>query len=104
MNRETIKKKIKETISKEIKSAEVILFGSKARGTDTKESDWDILVLIDQPEVTFKDEQSVRHKLYDVELEVEEPFSTFVYSTSVWNSKMKETPFYKNVKKEGIYL
>lgn len=80
------------------------MFGSKARGTDTKVSDWDILALLDKPEVTFKDEQNIRHKLYEIELEVEEPISIFVYSLQDWNSQMSATPLYKNVSREGIYL
>ena len=84
--------------------AKVILFGSKARGTDTAGSDWDILVLFNQPLVSFKEEQTIRHKLFDLEFEVEVPFSTFVYSQLDWNSKLSVTPFYKNVTREGILL
>jgi predicted nucleotidyltransferase len=104
MNKESIIQKIKETINKEVAGAKIILFGSKARGTDTKESDWDILVLLDRPFVSFKDEQNIRHKLYDVELEVEQPISTFVYTLTDWNSKMSVTPLFKNVTREGVYL
>lgn len=104
MNKERIKQKIKETIAREVTGAQVILFGSKARGTDNKDSDWDILVLLDKPVVSFKDEQQIRHKLYEVELEVEEPISTFVYSLNDWNAKMSVTPLYKNVSREGVYL
>jgi predicted nucleotidyltransferase len=104
MNNDGIRQKIRDTIKKEDSGAQVILFGSKARGTDTEESDWDILVLLDKPNVTFKDEQNIRHKLYEVELEVEEPISTFVYTLNDWNSKMSVTPLFKNVSREGIYL
>jgi predicted nucleotidyltransferase len=104
MDKETILKKIKAAISSEVAGAKIILFGLRARATSTNESDWDILVLLDQPVVTFKDEQKIRHKLYEIELEAEEPFSTFVYSEKFWNSKMSVTPFYKNVIREGIYL
>jgi predicted nucleotidyltransferase len=47
-------------------NAEVILFGSHARGQATEESDWDILILIDRPkknraiEDKYRDELSVR--------------------------------------------
>ncbi len=104
MDKELIKQKIRDTISGEVSGAKIILFGSRARGTDTKESDWDILVLLDQSIVTFKDEQRLRHKLYEVELEIEEPISIFVYSLKDWNSKMSVTPLYKHVSKEGVYL
>jgi predicted nucleotidyltransferase len=104
MDNQIIKQKIRDTISGEAPGAKIILFGSRARGTETKESDWDIIVLLNQPTVTFKDEQKIRHKLYDVELEIEEPISTFVYSMNDWNTKMSVTPLYHNVRREGIYL
>ena len=104
MNKDHIKQRIRETVLEQAADAKVILFGSKARGTDTVESDWDILVLLNKPIVTFKDEQSIRHKLYEIELEVEEPISTFVFSETDWNSRMSVTPLYRNVKSEGINL
>jgi uncharacterized protein len=96
--------KIKDVIVKEDPRAQIILYGSRARGNFSKESDWDILVLLDRPQVSFKDEQSIRHKLFDLEMETGESISTFVYSLSDWNTKLSVTPLYKNVKKEGIYL
>jgi uncharacterized protein len=104
MNKDSIKQRIRDTVLEQASDAKIILFGSKARGTDTKESDWDILVLLNKPVVSFKDEQKIRHKLYDIELEVEEPISTFVYSVKDWNSRMSITPLFKSVKIEGIQL
>ena len=45
-----------------------------------------------------------REELFDIELEIEEPISTFVYSKSEWESKFVVTPLYKNIKKDGILL
>lgn len=104
MEKELIKRKIKEAVVSVDPTAKVVLFGSRARGTETKESDWDILVLLDRPKVTFKDEKAFRDKLFDVELEVEEPFSTFYYSILDWNTRHSVTPLYKNIQEEGIYL
>ena len=104
MSKEIIKEKIKNSILSTEADAQIILFGSKARNTDTVNSDWDILVLLNRPKVTFKDEQKVRHNLFEVELEVDQPISTFVYSLSDWNNKMSVTPLYNNVKREGITL
>ena len=104
MIKELILEKIKKSVLSTESDAQVILFGSKARNADTSESDWDILVLLNRPHVTFKDEQRVRNGLFEVELEVEEPISTFVYSLADWNTKMSVTPPYNNVKLEGIAL
>lgn len=94
---------IKKNILETDKNAEIILYGSKARGDDTDESDWDILVLTDYP-VNFKIESKFRDHLYDLELELEEMFSLFVYYKQEWNTKHRITPFYHNVIREGISI
>jgi predicted nucleotidyltransferase len=40
MNKESVIHEIRVAIFKEVFGAKIILFGSKARGTDTKESDF----------------------------------------------------------------
>jgi predicted nucleotidyltransferase len=84
-------------------TAQVILFGSRARGDAKIDSDWDVLILIDSP-VTVDIERAFRYKLFDLELETEEVFSTFIHNKKVWNAKHKVTPFYKSIKKEGVRL
>jgi uncharacterized protein len=96
--------KIKKVVQKENPTAKIILYGSRARGNFLSESDWDILILLNKPNVTFKDEQIIRHQLYDIELETGETISTSVYALNDWNTKLSMTPLYENVKKEGIYL
>lgn len=44
--------RIKNRVREKDRAAEVILFGSRARGDAKPESDWDILILLNQPEVT----------------------------------------------------
>ena len=104
MNDSLLKEKIKNTVLEEASDATVILFGSHARGTHSKESDWDILVLLNKPSINFKDEQKIRHKLFDVELESEQAISTLVYSLNDWNTRLNETPLFHNIQREGIYL
>ncbi|MCK4750977.1 MAG: nucleotidyltransferase domain-containing protein [Bacteroidales bacterium] len=103
INKNNITKLIKQNIHEVDPSAEVILYGSRARGDEHGESDWDILILTNYP-VSIHREKQFRHHLFDLELEVGEPFSTFVYSKNDWNLKMSITPFYKNVQIEGIRL
>ena len=83
--------------------AQVIIFGSRARGDAKKESDWDILILTDYP-VSTEIERSFRNNLYDIEIETGEVFSTFVYQKRVWNTKHKVTPLYRNIKREGVRI
>ena len=95
---------IKSRIKQKNPTAEVILFGSRARNQERAESDWDILILLDQPEVSRKLQMEYRHELNEIELETNESISTFVFSKDIWESKHKVTPFYQSIKEEGIYL
>lgn len=95
---------IKERIKKKDPLADIILFGSHARGQSHKDSDWDILILLNLPNVNRLLEKEFRDELFDVELEIGEPISTFVFSKSDWEQKHTITPLYQNIKREGIYL
>ena len=83
--------------------ADVILYGSRARGDERPDSDWDILILTDYS-VDLITERKFRNKLYDLELETGEPLSIFVYSKNDWQTKQRITPFYENVTQEGVRL
>jgi predicted nucleotidyltransferase len=94
---------IRQNINDLDPKADVILFGSRARGDERADSDWDILILTDYP-ADLRLERLFRQNLYDLELETGESFSVFVYSKFDWNSKQRITPFYQNVTQEGIAL
>lgn len=94
---------IRQYISSVDPKAEVILYGSQARGDAREGSDWDILVLTDY-EADILTERKFRNKIYDLELETGESFSVFAYSRNNWQNKQSITPFYKNVITEGIQL
>ncbi|MCX6335644.1 MAG: nucleotidyltransferase domain-containing protein [Bacteroidia bacterium] len=96
-------KLIKTSIMAIDPKAQVIIFGSRARGDAKKESDWDILILTDYP-VSTEIERSFRNNLFDIEIETGEVFSTFVYQKQVWNTKHKVTPLYRNIKREGVRI
>jgi predicted nucleotidyltransferase len=98
-----IRKLIREYVNSVDSKAEVILYGSRARGDERADSDWDILILTDYP-VDLATEEKFRDKLYDLELEIDEPLSVFIYSKNEWRRRQRITPFYRNVNKEGIEL
>lgn len=94
---------IKQRIAEIDPLAQVILFGSRARGDERKDSDWDVLILTNYP-VTMNIEREFRNHLYELELETGEPFSVFAYSKTEWNTRQKATPFYLNVTMEGVLI
>lgn len=99
-----IAKQISEKIKKKDPTANVFLFGSRAREDARDDSDWDILILIDQPKLDRSQESKYRDEIFNLELDLGIPISTFIYSKSDWETKFALTPFYQNVQKEGIKL
>jgi predicted nucleotidyltransferase len=96
--------RIKARIKQKNPFAEIVLYGSHARGQSHKDSDWDIIILLDQPVVNRLVEKEYRDELFDIELEIGEPISTFVFSKNDWEQKYRMTPLYQNIKREGIHI
>lgn len=104
MIKNSLFKRIGKSIRSKDPNAEAILFGSRARGDNRSNSDWDILILIDNEIVTNEIEDKFRDGLYSIELDSGQIISTFIYPKKYWKSKLKYSPLYKNVTQEGIYL
>lgn len=95
---------IKKAIHEKNPDAEVILFGSHARGDWNENSDWDVLVLLDQEKVDRQMEREYQDALFDLELQIGEPITVYVFTKNDWELKHSVTPFYQNIAKEGILL
>lgn len=104
MKHNLIQERISQTIHDKDPLAEAYLFGSRARGDSRVDSDWDVLILIDDDKVTNDIEDKFRDDLYDIELESGQIISTFIYTKDFWRSTLKYSPLYKNVSREGIRL
>ena len=104
MDRDALLTQVKEAVLEIEPAAEVILYGSRARGDSHAESDWDFLVLVDGP-VDDDRVDKIRHRLYEIEWESDEILSAIVRSREQWNSPpLCGTPFHRNVELEGIPL
>jgi uncharacterized protein len=95
---------IRQKVNELDSTAEVILYGSRARGDNKRDSDWDVMILLNRMNVDKKTEQTFRHHLLDLELEIGVPISVFVYSKSDWEGKYSITPLFRTIKKEGILI
>jgi predicted nucleotidyltransferase len=99
-----ILRKVKNAVLQIEPSAEIILYGSRARQDSREGSDWDFLVLVDG---AVDDERTdrIRHQIYEVEWETGEVLSSIIRSRTVWESpKYRVMPLYKNIKLEGIKI
>jgi predicted nucleotidyltransferase len=102
--KEFILGKIKEVVNHIYPFTEIYLYGSRARGHARKQSDWDVLILLNTPEVDFELEKLFIDALYEIEIETGEVISPMVYSKNEWNLKHSFTPLYENISREGIRI
>lgn len=104
MAREKLLERVKQTILQVDSSADVILYGSRARGEAHPESDWDFLILVNSP-VNEDYKRMIRHRLYDIEWSVGEVISSIIHSREEWNQPLsKFIPFREKVRREGILI
>jgi len=104
MNRNELVKQIRYAVHELEPGAEIILYGSRSRGDDISESDWDFLILVDGP---IDDERTnrIRHRLYEIEWETGEVISSIVRNREEWNSDLYQAmPFRQRVQREGTRL
>ncbi len=98
---EILAHKVKDSLLSIDKDAEVILFGSRARGDARADSDWDFLFLTSLP-VTNSLRHTVVEKMLDVELEENLVLQVIPRNKTDWETRYPGTPFYLNIKDEGI--
>lgn len=93
---------VKHIVRRLLPTADVLLYGSVARGTQDAESDYDILVLTDSP-ISKEDRCEIERMLLDLELLRDVILSTIYHSRSEWASH-STWPFHTEVEKHGIAL
>ena len=102
MRRTEITKSIKEALQSVPYKIETRLYGSEARGEARPDSDIDLLILVDQPTLTGKDEDAIFAPLYQVELNSGVLINPLIIPKSPWGTHV--SPFYINVENEGVLL
>jgi predicted nucleotidyltransferase len=103
-DRNRILQLIKSSVRATEPDATIVLYGSYARGDYKINSDIDILILIDKDKITSADARRLSYPLYDIEFETGKIISPLILSRKNWETKHRITPFYKNVRNEGIVL
>ncbi len=98
-----ISTEIKSAVFSIDQSAEVILFGSRARGDFKNDSDWDVLILVDENESNFRFKKKIRKELFNLQLESNQIITGIIRNKNIWK-QLKNTPLYREIKRDGIAL
>ena len=92
----------RDVVHSDYPTAEIILYGSQARGQAQPESDVDLLVLLDE-EVPVETKRHIHDLLYDIALAEDVVISSIIKSNRKWNLPIsKATPLYEIIQEEGI--
>ena len=95
---------IKATVACSAPGAQIILFGSRARGDADPESDYDLLILAPAG-LTHEAKECLRDSLYDVELAHNVVLSVFVYDLITWDLPIyRAMPLHQHIDREGVVL
>lgn len=93
---------VKKAVNAFDPNAEVILFGSRARGDWTQESDWDFLILLERENLEEL-KTAIRDAMFEIELYTEEVITTLIENKQDW-ALYHITPLYQNINEEGVVV
>jgi len=95
---------IKELVYAIEPTAQIFLYGSRARNDARPDSDWDLLILVDGVVNPFR-RDSIRHQIYEIEWEIGEVICSIIRSRQEWNTPhFQQTPLSQSIAKESILL
>src|SRR4029453_16971664 len=104
MQRAELLERIIQAVHEVEPEADIVLYGSRARGNAHEESDWDFLILLDGV-VDDARTDAIRHRLYEVEWDCDEVLCSIVRSRQDWDSSLQQaTPFAKILREQGIRM
>ncbi len=81
----------------------ILLFGSRARGDERPDSDWDILVLLDKEKITLADYDDVAYPIRTLGWDIDEIINPMLLTREQWTDN-RTAPFRINVLEDAMPL
>jgi len=85
------------------KGSHLLLYGSRARGDNRADSDWDLLVLVDKEKQQLQDFDQYAYPFIEMGWQLGEDINPILYTHQEWEQR-HFTPFYHNVENDKIVL
>lgn len=102
-SRDKVLELIRTTVRATEPDAQIILYGSRARGDNREDSDWDVIVILNKPPMPHYQRSEIACDLWDKGFDIGEEINAFVYTIDQWNSAPPSL-FKYNIREEGIQL
>ena len=97
-------RKCKRAIRQVVPDADVILYGSRARGDADEYSDYDILILINGSTDIALDKRFVE-QIFPIEVDSGAVLTLMSYSRQQWDTPLyRAMPFHENIDRDGVVL
>jgi len=84
-------------------TASLWLYGSRARGTAREDSDWDLLILLDEERQSSTDFAQYAYPFTLMAAEYDQMVIPQIYTKKQWQ-RLNFTPFVKNVEQDKVVL
>ena len=103
MRKTAVISSIKEIAGKTLPAnSSLLLYGSRARGDNRPDSDWDLLILLDKPQLSSQD-YDYGYPFRELGWDIGEEISPHIYTKKQWD-EWTFLPYRKNVERDKIVL
>jgi len=93
--------KLKQALARDFRLIDLRLYGSKARGDSQKESDLDVLIVLEDCNWAIR--KAVSALCFDLDLEFHVVISPVIYTRARLDSPLtRVTPFFQTVSRESV--